>query len=34
LLGDGDKGIEKEYDEEKIFCTGPSRAAKVQNRKS
>jgi hypothetical protein len=31
LLGDGDKGIEIVYGEEKgktIFCTGPTRAAK------
>ncbi len=28
LLNDGDKGIEYRYGEEKIFCTGPTRAAK------
>ncbi len=27
LLGDGDKGIQIVYGEEKIFCTGPSKAA-------
>jgi hypothetical protein len=32
LLGDGDKWIEIVVGEEKIFCTGPTRAAKaVQN---
>jgi hypothetical protein len=30
FLGDGDKGIEIVYDEEKICCTGPSRAATRQ----
>jgi hypothetical protein len=29
LLGDGDIGIEIVYGEEKIFCTGPARAAKT-----
>ncbi len=29
LLGDGDKGIEIMYGEEKIFCTGQTRAAKA-----
>ncbi len=28
-LGNGDKGIGKVYGEEKIFCTGPTRAAKA-----
>jgi hypothetical protein len=30
LLDDGDKGIEIVYSEEKIFCTGPTRAAKAE----
>ncbi len=28
LLRDGDKGIEKVFGEEKIFCAGPNKAAK------
>jgi hypothetical protein len=33
LLTDGDKGIEIMYDEEKkIFCTGPTRAAKAETK--
>jgi hypothetical protein len=32
LLGDGDKGIEKVYGREKIFCTGPTRAAKAEQK--
>jgi hypothetical protein len=33
LLGDGDKGIEIVYGEEKkIFCTGPPRAAKTEQK--
>jgi hypothetical protein len=27
FLGDGDKGMEIVYGEEKIFCTGPSEVA-------
>ncbi len=30
LLGDGDKGIDIVYGKEKIFCTGPARAAKAE----
>ncbi len=30
LLGDGDKGMELVYGEEKIFCSGPTRAAKAE----
>jgi hypothetical protein len=30
LLGDGDKGNEIVYGEEKLFCTGPTRAAKAE----
>jgi hypothetical protein len=32
LLGDGDKEIEKVYGEEKIFCTGPTRTAKSEQK--
>jgi hypothetical protein len=32
FLGDGDTGIEKVYDEEEIFCTGPTRAAKAEQK--
>ncbi len=32
LLGDGDKGIEIVYGEEKIFCTGPTRASKAEQK--
>ncbi len=33
LLGDGAKGIEIVYgDEKKIFCTGPARAAKTEQK--
>jgi len=34
LLGDGYKGSEKvyEYSEEKIFCTGPTRAARAEQK--
>ncbi len=32
LLGDEDKGIEIEYGEEKTFCTGPTRAAKAEQK--
>jgi hypothetical protein len=30
LLGDGDKGIEIGYVRKKIFCSGPTRAAKAE----
>jgi hypothetical protein len=32
LLGDGDKGIEIVYGEEKIYCTRPTRAAMRQSK--
>ncbi len=32
LLGDGDKGIEIAYGEEKIFSTKPTRAAKAEQK--
>jgi hypothetical protein len=32
LLGDGVKGIEIVYGEEKIFCTGPTRAAEAKQK--
>jgi hypothetical protein len=32
MLGDGDKGIEIVYGEEKIFCSGPTRAAKAEQK--
>ncbi len=32
MLGDVDKGIEKVCGEEKIFCTGPTRAAKAEQK--
>jgi hypothetical protein len=32
LLGDGDKEIEILYGEEKILCTGPTTAAKAQQK--
>ncbi len=32
LLGDGDKGIEIVYGEEKIFCARPNRAAKAEQK--
>ena len=32
LLVDGDKGIEIVYCEEKIFCSGPTRAAKAEQK--
>ncbi len=34
LLGDGNKGIEIVYGEEKntVFCTGPTRAAKAEQK--
>jgi hypothetical protein len=31
-LGDGDKEIEMVYGEEKIFCTGPARAVKAEQK--
>jgi hypothetical protein len=31
-LGDGDKGIEIVYGEEKILFTGPTRAAKAEQK--
>jgi hypothetical protein len=32
LLNNGDKGIEIEYDGGKIFCTGPTSAAKEEQK--
>ncbi len=32
LLGDGDKEIEIVFGEEKIFCTGPTSAAKAEQK--
>ncbi len=32
LLGDRDKGMEIVYDEEIIFCTVPTRAAKAEQK--
>jgi hypothetical protein len=32
LLGNGEKGIEKVYGEEKIFCIGVTRAAKAKQK--
>ncbi len=32
LVGDGDKGIEIVYDEKNVFCTGPTRAAKAEQK--
>jgi hypothetical protein len=32
MLGDGDKEIEIAYGEEKIFCAGPTRAAKTEQK--
>jgi hypothetical protein len=32
LLGEGDKGFEIVYGEEKMLCTGPIRAAKVKQK--